>query len=82
MFSMNLSAALLVAITVVMHALGLAVLLSRLMHSHFEPPTRLWPVTWLLIRMTWWLILIHLAEISVWGLFHYWQGRHGTPLRK
>ena len=23
--------------------------------------------------MTWWLILIHLAEIAIWGLFYLWQ---------
>jgi Ion channel len=28
----------------------------------------------LLIRVTWWLILIHLVEISVWGLFYFWKG--------
>jgi len=73
MLSIILIAAVLVAVTVVMHAVGLAVLLSSLMNSHAVPPTRLWPVTWLLIRVTWGLILIHLAEISVWGLFYYWQ---------
>ena len=26
------------------------------------------------IRVTWWLILIHLVEISVWGLFYFWKG--------
>lgn len=73
MFTIILIAAGLVAVTVAMHAVGLAVLLNRLMDSHAQPPTRLWPVTWLLIRVTWWLILIHLAEISVWGLFYYLQ---------
>jgi hypothetical protein len=73
MLSIILIAAVLVAVTVVMHAVGLALLLSSLMNSHSAPATRLWPVTWLLIRVTWGLILIHLAEISVWGLFYYWQ---------
>jgi hypothetical protein len=66
-------AATLVAVTVVMHAAGLAALLRSLTMIHAHPPTRLWPVTWLLIRLTWGLILIHLAAISVWGLFYYWQ---------
>jgi hypothetical protein len=26
------------------------------------------------IGMTCWLILVHLLEISVWGLFYFWQG--------
>jgi hypothetical protein len=69
-----LIACLLVAITVTAHAAGLAVLLRILMKSTTLPPTRFWPITWLLIRVTWWLILIHLAEISVWGMFYFWQG--------
>ena len=24
--------------------------------------------------MIWWLILLHLAEISIWGLFYLWRG--------
>ena len=26
-----------------------------------------------LIRVAWWLLLLHLAEISVWALFYWWQ---------
>jgi len=68
-----LIACVLVAITVAVHAVGLAVLLRALMRSHALPPTRFWPITWLLIRVTWSLILIHLAEITVWGMFYFWQ---------
>jgi hypothetical protein len=32
------------------------------------------PVTGIVIGLTCWLILIHLAEISVWGLFYFWRG--------
>jgi|SRR5882757_5578909 len=67
-------AIILVAITVTVHAVGLAVLLKALMKSHDLPPTRFWPIIWLFIRVTWWLILIHLIEILVWGMFYYWQG--------
>ncbi len=73
MFSIILIASALVAVTVAVHATGLAVLLRALMKSHAQPPTRFWPVTRLLIGLTWWLILIHLVEISVWGLFYFWQ---------
>ena len=74
MLSKILIACVLVAITVAVHAVGLAVLLRALMRSHAQPPTRFWPITWLLVRVTWSLILIHLAEITVWGLFYCWQG--------
>jgi len=67
-------ACVLVAATVAVHAVGLAFLLRTFMRSHTLPPTRFWPITWLLIRVTWWLILIHLLEITVWALFYSWQG--------
>jgi len=71
--SITLIAAVLVAVTVAMHAVGLVALLRVLIRSGAQPPTGFWPVTWLLIRVTWWLILVHLAEISVWGMFYFWQ---------
>src|SRR6266566_2737821 len=63
----------LVAVTVAVHAVGLAWLLRAFMKSHALPPTRFWPITWLLIRVTWCLILIHMVEISVWGIFYFWK---------
>ena len=74
MLSIILIAFVLVAVTVAVHAVGLAVLLRAFVSWQSLPPTRFWPITWLLIRVTWWLILIHLAEIAVWGLFYLWQG--------
>jgi hypothetical protein len=35
--------------------------------------TWFWPVTWLVIRITWWLIVTHLVEISLWAFFFWWQ---------
>ena len=32
-----------------------------------------WPTTWLLVRATWFLLLIHLAAITVWALFFWWK---------
>ena len=63
----------LVAITVAIHAVGLGIVLSRWARLHPLCPTRFWPITWLLIRLAWFLILIHLVEISVWGIFYLWQ---------
>src|SRR5688500_16147028 len=67
-------AAVLVAITVAIHAAGLSVVLSYLLKSHAVPPAEAWPITLLLIRLTWLLILIHTAEISVWAVFYLWAG--------
>src|SRR5205807_2726294 len=55
---------LLVAATVGVHAVGLARLLTLLSKAHAIPPARLWPITWLLIRIAWALILIHAVEIT------------------
>src|SRR5580765_5542938 len=74
MLTVILIAAVLVAITVAVHAIGLGVVLSRLVKSHAAPPTESWPITVLLVRVTWLLILFHLIEICVWALFYLWRG--------
>jgi Ion channel len=68
-----LIAFILVAATVCVQAVGLAALLKALVKSHAQLPTRFWPVTWLLIRVTWALIFIHVTEIAVWALFFWWH---------
>lgn len=68
-----LIAFILVAITVSVQAVGLAALLKALVKSYAQLPTRFWPVTWLLIRVTWALIFIHVTEIAVWALFFWWH---------
>ena len=65
MLSVILIAAALVALTVLVHATGFGLLLRALMKSQAALPTRAWPVTWLLVRVTWLLILLHLVEITV-----------------
>jgi|SRR5687768_8618683 len=74
MLTVMLIAAGLVAVTVAIHAAGMGVVLSYLLKSHAVPPTRPWPITLLLVRVTLMLILIHAAEISVWALFYWWRG--------
>lgn len=69
-----LIACVLVALTVAVHAAGFSVALRALMKSRAALPTQTWPIVWLLIRVTWWLILVHLAEIAVWALFYLWGG--------
>jgi hypothetical protein len=59
----------LVALTVTIHSAGLSAILQR----GREPEPTFWPVTRLLVSVAWWLILLHLAEIAVWGLFYWWQ---------
>jgi len=64
----------LVVVTVVVHAVGFSVLLKVLIWSHALEPSNPWRVGRLLVYLASWLILVHLVEISVWGLFYFWQG--------
>jgi len=73
MITRLLIASCLVATTVIIHAAGLGIVLSHMLRSAVRPDTRFWPITWLLIRIAWLLIVIHLFEIAVWALFFWWQ---------
>jgi hypothetical protein len=73
MFAKFLIASCLVATTVIIHAAGLGVVLSHVLHFRVRPETRFWPIMFVLIRITWWLILIHIVEIAVWALVFWWQ---------
>ena len=73
MLSPFLSACGLAFLTVATHATGIGVLLQHLIHSQ-HLPTSLSLTMRLLLRIVWWLILLHLAEISIWALFYLWRG--------
>jgi Ion channel len=73
MITKLLFASCLVATTVVIHAAGIGMVLSHVLRSKERPDTGFWPITWLLIRVAWLLIAIHLFEIAVWALFFWWQ---------
>ena len=69
-----LIAGLLVVVTVAMHAAGFSALLRVIMRSRALDRSGFVPVIGMVIGLTCWLMLIHLAEIAVWGLFYLWQG--------
>lgn len=74
MLSIILIAGALGAVSVAVHAAGIAVLVRALRKWHPILPTRFWLITRLLVVMVWWLVLLHLAEISIWALFYLWWG--------
>jgi hypothetical protein len=73
MLSVILSACALSFLTVVTHASGIAVLLRGLERSH-STSTSLWLIRRTLLHIIWWLVVIHLAEIAIWGSFYHWRG--------
>ena len=62
-----------VATTVTIHAAGLGVGLSYALRSIEHMEARFWQITWLLIRIAWGLIVLHLLEIAIWALFFWWH---------
>lgn len=60
--------------TVVIHAAGFAVLLRAMMRLQVLSVSGFGRVTLTLIGVTCCLVLIHLAEISLWGAFYFRQG--------
>jgi hypothetical protein len=65
---------LLVMVTVAIHAVGFALLLRAILPSRALDRSGFRRVTGMVIGLTCWLILIHAIEISIWGLFYFWQG--------
>jgi len=63
----------LVSVCVVIHALVMTALLGRLSRS--AKPTRFYFLfsTWVLIRVTLWILSAHLLEIGIWAHFFAWQ---------
>ncbi len=64
---------LLMSLCVVIHAVGSMAALRWLARSQAAVSASFWPPTWLLVRVAVWLVLMHLADISLWGLL-YWRG--------
>ena len=60
------------AVCVSIHAAGLASALGWL-RSRDLAGQRFESATWLFIRLAGWMILLHLSEIAVWGLFYHWS---------
>jgi len=73
MFSVFLSACVLSLLTVYTHASGIALLMRHLERSR-STETGQWFIRRTLLRIIWWLVVLHLAEIAIWGLFYHWRG--------
>ena len=61
----------LVAITVIIHAMGLGMVLSHVLHSSARPGYTLLADRMAVDFIAWFLIVIHFIEIAVWALF-FW----------
>ena len=59
----------LLSLCVVVHALVMTALLSRLTRIRRRTVVRFWPATWVLIRIALWILAAHLIEIAIWAGF-------------
>lgn len=60
--------------TVVLQALGLDVLFRVMMRSRALDRSGFRPVISMVVGLSCWLVLVHLTEISLWGLSYLWLG--------
>jgi hypothetical protein len=63
----------LLALTVGIHAAGLAAVSSRTLKMSISPDLGYWKVTFLLVRVAWMFIILHFIEIAVWAVFYWWK---------
>lgn len=73
MITKLLIALLLMALCVLVHAIGTTGAFRRIYRAPALNDPGFWPPTWLLIRIAGWLILLHLIEISLWALLYAWR---------
>src|SRR4051794_39825606 len=62
----------LMTVCVIIHAAGVTWAIRRLRQA--APPSRFWPGTWLFVRLAVWIVLLHLVEISAWGVMYVANG--------
>jgi hypothetical protein len=67
----------LMALCVMVHAMGMTALLRWVSQWTARMNARFWFSTWMLVRTAGWIILLHLVEIAIWAFF-YARG-HGMP---
>lgn len=64
----------LLAVTVAIHATGLVAMLRWVLRSPALDASRGASPTWLMIRVVWGLMALHMLAIGVWGGFYWWRG--------
>ncbi len=64
----------LAAITVVVHAVGLALMLKFLSRRNNVPLRQLGAISARLVWVVCYMIMLHLIAVSIWATFYVWQG--------
>jgi hypothetical protein len=72
MITRLLASLVVMSLCVAIHAVGSMAALRRLGRSPALDDPRLWPPTFLLMRIAGWLVLLHLLEIAAWACLYAW----------
>jgi Ion channel len=67
----------LMALCVMVHAMGMTAALRWVSHWVVRVEGRFWFTTLMLVRIAGWIILLHLVEIALWAFLYTWK--HGMP---
>ena len=67
------TAFILLSLTVMINVTGLTMVLRRLHVAEVAASPRVWPASWLLIRLAAWVVAVHLIAISLCAWFFWWQ---------
>ena len=67
----------LMALCVIIHAIGLTAAFSWMKGRSVMIQGRFWSATWMRICIVSWTVLMHLLQIAVWAFFYAWK--HGMP---
>lgn len=74
MFPGLVASFLLLALCVVIHSMGIALLLR---FTRSRPPSTSahpWRVAFFIVRVAWWLVTLHLIQIVIWAIYFRVQG--------
>lgn len=67
------SVGVLAGLCVALHAATM-MMMARWLQNRLGGRHRFWRDVWLLVRVSWMLILLHLVEILIWAFFYVWRG--------
>lgn len=64
----------LMALCVVIHAMGLIAVFRWMKRPRAHDAGDFWPLAWTLIRIASWVVFLHLMQILVWAFMYAWRG--------
>lgn len=74
MFPGLIASFLLLALCVIIHSTGIALLLRFIRARPLSPQRHPWWAALFIVRIAWWLVALHLLQIVIWAIYFRLQG--------